>query len=317
MAIRRRARGGGREVEFFAGLSQSRSLVLYLAAGLAIACYMVAVRYGTSFLVALVANLGLLAIYLAVVNLVTRGAAPRPLPVNRPGLELALLLAYTAFLCLRATEQVPWLDLSGQIPAYRQIDGLLVGAVQAALRPLWPGGALPAAVFQATGNLFWLLLVPLAIFLALGYRPVTLGLAPSRWWVALPLMAIGALPSLAEGDLWQAGHPVELASDFVGTLLATGLAEEVFFRGLLLSRLEAWTGRGLDALALGALVYGLAQAPAYLAVDGLDFTLVTARVVTTSFAPTALAWGYVYLRTRSVAPAALWHASPWPIFPFG
>lgn len=311
----RAARGGGQTVEFFGGLGQSRLLVLYLAAAVGASLYLVAVGYGTQFFVSLVANLALLALYLVIINVATRRAPARPQAVKHPRAETVLLVAYTAFLVARTTDQVPGGDLTGIVPGYRQVDGLLVEAVQTLALLLWPGGA-GVHLAAVVSDLFWVLLVPLGVFLALGYRPSTLGLSFERWWVALPLLAIAALPAYVNGALLPAGGVAAIAGELLGALLVAGVAQEFFFRGLLLARVEAWRGHSLDALAIAALVYAAAHVPAYLAADGFDLTLITAKVFMGASAPTGLAWGYLFLRTRSVAPGALWHASPWPTFPF-
>ncbi len=314
MAWRSRAARGGQSVEFFGGLSQSRLLALYLAAAVAASLYLAAVGYGSRFFVATVGNLALLGLYVAVINLTTRKSAARPAPVARPRGETLLLVFYLLLLLVRASEQVPEMDLTGLVPAYRQIDAAIVDAARALTRPFWPGGA-PAGLFEAASNLFWLLLVPLGIFLALGYRPAALGLVVNYWWVALPLLALAALLAYGAGRLMPAGGVMALLGDYVASFFTAGLAQEFFFRGLLLPRLEAWRGRSLDALAIAAWLASAAQIPAFLATDGFDLTLVAAKVLLAGGGPIGLASGYLYLRTRSLAPCALWHASPWLAFP--
>ncbi|MDA8217170.1 MAG: CPBP family intramembrane metalloprotease [Dehalococcoidales bacterium] len=316
MAVRTNAVGGSSSVEFFTGLARSRLLALYMAAAFAGAIYLIVAGYGTRFLVALVANLTLLALYVAIVNIATGGSGGRSYPVAHPRLETLVLLMYAVFLAIRATRRLAEFDLTGHLPFYRQMDAAVVGAVQAIVGGLAQGGQAPAGFYSAVSDGFWIFLVPVAMFLAMGYGPAKLGLTVSHWWVALPLILIAALPTILE----TLGAPVSglptLANGALPTMLLAGLGLEFFYRGLLLSRVEAWRGRGLDALAVVGVVFALGQIPGLLATYGFDFTLVGAQTLMFAGAPTSLAWGYLYLRTRSLTPGILWHASPWAAFPF-
>lgn len=308
----RQAVGGARPVEFFSGLRQARLLAAYIGLGLAATLYLAAAGYGSRFLVALLANLAFLALYVAVVNFTTRAAPPRPGPVSHPRLETAILLAYAVFLIARSTDQITWFDITGLIPAYREVDGLVVGTTRALVESVWAGA--PAILYRIVSNVFWMVGIPLGVFTLLGYHPSALGLSVQRWWVAIPLIALTALPPLAGAGLGS--DALGLAAGFAGNLLAVGITHEFFYRGLLLSRLEACGVHGLDALAISSVVFALAQAPVLLNHYGLDLVLVVALLFASAGAPAGLGYGYVYLRTRGIAPGALWHASPWAAFPF-
>lgn len=310
------ARGFAGGFEFFTALRRSRLLAGYVAAGPLVALYLAAAGYGTRFLVASLANLALLALYAAVINAATFQVQPRGLPVLRPRLEGAFLAFYLAFLLSRGLATLPDLDLGLAGPWLRQADAAVSSAIVTATAYL-PLAADEASILRAAlGNCFWLLLIPGLPLLLLGYRPKALGARLTLWWVGLVLVALGAWPLLAA---WGTGGapawPAVSAAAVVASLLA-GVSVEFFFRALLLTRWEAMGLRGAGALVATAVAYSLLQMPGQLAAHGYDMVLTAASIVATSSAPASLAWGYLYLRTKSLAPGVLWHASPWSIFPF-
>jgi membrane protease YdiL (CAAX protease family) len=311
----RSGRSGSTTVELFHGLRAAPILIAYLAAGFVASFYLLYIGYGTAFLVSLIANLALLGIYVLIINVTTAAAPPLPTSVSRPTLEGAIATLYAIFLIVRALTQIPALGWAERIPVYYQIDTLIVGSLASIISQLWPGGG-PEQMPLLLGNLFWVLLLPLAMFLALGYRPSSLGLTWNRWWAALPVLAAGLAWWLMAGNSVSAASLGDLTTRFAITFFTYGLAYEFFYRGLLLSRLSALTGNALNAMAIAALLFGLAQVPVFIARDGFDVTLVIARVFVAASAQASLAWGYIYLRTRSIAPGALWHSSPWIAFPF-
>ncbi len=97
--------------------------------------------------------------------------------------------------------------------------------------------------------------------------------------------------------------------------LEAGLVEEFFFRRWLQTRLEAFCGSPVAGLLLGAIVFGLAHAPGMWlrgagAADGLGdspslLTCMAYTVATQGLA--GLLFGVLWLRTRSLALAALAH----------
>ena len=303
-------------MEFFSALRRSRLLAAYVVAGPLVALYLALVGYGTRFLVASLANLVLLALYAAVINAATGQARPRSLPVQRPRLECALLALYLVFLLARGLARLGELHLGGAAPWLRQADAVVLSALATATQYL-PVTAGEAARWQAAlGDLFWLLLVPGLGFLALGYRPTALGFRLDLWWVGLVLLALGAWPELAAlasggAPAWPRTSGVAVAAAFLA-----GLAAEFFFRALLLTRLEALGLRDGSAIVATVLLYSLLQVPAQLAAQGYDLILAAAGLVVTAGATAGLAWSYLFLRTKSLAPGTLWHASPWSAFPF-
>jgi hypothetical protein len=302
--------------DFFAAIRTSRWLAAYLLAGPLATLYLLAAGYGTRFLVAALINLAMLALYAGLTS-VLAGSQTQPVwRVSRPGLELAAVLGLCGVLALRGIGRLDIVDLGAAGATLRQADVLVISVAEALANLLPLTGDDLAALTAALLDCFWLLLLPGTVFLALGYRPAGLGFNLSLWWLAAPLVAITGWPVivdyLASGILaWPATSALAVA----GALLA-GLAWEFFYRGLLFTRLEAGglgTARALVAAALGQ---ALVQLPDQLAANGYDVVLTLAGTVAFPAAPAALAWGYVFLRSRGLAPGALWHASPWAAFPF-
>ncbi len=314
-----RARTGRRAAssfDFFAAVRRSRWLAAYLLAGPLAALYLAAVGYGSRFLVATIVNLALLALYLAATGVIARPRQAPTLRVARPGLELAAVLALCSLLALRGISHLEPVD-SGQLGAWlRQVDESAASGARAiaSLLPLSADEAisLPAALLDC----FWLLLLPGAVFFALGYRPRGLGFNLNLWWLGVPLLAISAWPVLADFAASSIVAWPAISAFAVGSALLAGLSWEFFYRGLLLTRLEAGGLGAAEALVAAAVTQSLIQLPAHLAANGYDVVLTVAGTVASPAAPAALAWGCVFLRSRGLTPGILWHGSPWAAFPF-
>jgi hypothetical protein len=106
-------------------------------------------------------------------------------------------------------------------------------------------------------------------------------------------------------NLWGSGG----AQSILMRQAVVGVAEETLFRGFLLYALvRVWgdSRRGLlAALAVPALIFGLAHAPQVLAGDPMDDTLMTMLNCTVS----GLWWGALVLVGGSLWPAVLLHAA--------
>jgi membrane protease YdiL (CAAX protease family) len=98
-----------------------------------------------------------------------------------------------------------------------------------------------------------------------------------------------------------------LLLEFVEQVAYIGVAEEVFSRGYLMSRLCDWLGKR-KGLLLSALVFGLAHVVSRLAQHGLRYPDRLAILFVQTFAG-GLLLGYIYLRARSIVPGAILHTS--------
>ena len=154
------------------------------------------------------------------------------------------------------------------------------------------------------------------------WQPLALGLgiAAVAMLLLLPLFALGFIallrlgcvhfPSWVPGACWQVTHPVwrlppGFALSVPAQLIVIALPEELFFRGYVQGRLdEAWPpARKLWGAPLGrgwwlqAVLFGLGH---YL----VSFE----PQMLTRFFP-ALAFGWMYARTRSILAGTLFHAA--------
>ncbi len=216
-------------------------------------------------------------------------------------------------------ELLLWFGFAGWIAA--QMLGVRLPGVEDVLdewvlRPIRTWTGLSPDRGEAAGRAFWrvfyVLLLPWAGFSLLGQRPKDLGLRPRK--IALGLLLVAAVLGfhlLGRAIVPERAAPASLgaaASAFLLALFTRGLPLEFFYRGVLLPRLEPRIPNTLDALALAALLYAVAQIPAAIAAGTPPLRLVLDVVAGLGSAP-ALAWGYLYLRTRSVWPGAIWHAA--------
>jgi membrane protease YdiL (CAAX protease family) len=98
-----------------------------------------------------------------------------------------------------------------------------------------------------------------------------------------------------------------LLIEFIEQIVYIGVAEEVFSRGYLMTRLCGWLGER-RGLLLNALIFGLAHVVSRLAQQGLRYPDRLAIIFCQTFAG-GLLLGYIYLRSRSVLPGAIFHMS--------
>ena len=234
----------------------------------------------------------------------TRKARPAAIPVKRPGVELAAVLA---FLTVYAVVFLGW--------------GL--GAV----KQVYPPGPAHEGLVLAV-KLAVHVVAPALILAALGARIAPLfsaGAARPGFWP--PLLVLGVIlfallavvsPSLKQISGLHLAAP-QLAAVGVATFawlaVEAGLCEEFLFRAVLQSRLSAFLKTEVGAVVIGALLFALAHAPGlYLrggpGVDGwsTDPLQVVAFTVAT-LSPLALLFGTLWARTRSLLLIVLLHAA--------
>lgn len=85
------------------------------------------------------------------------------------------------------------------------------------------------------------------------------------------------------------------------------LPEELIFRGYLLPHLEGVLKNSINALVITAILFNMFHIPSELA-SGMSVY----QSLLSSFSivyPSGLIWGYLYLKTRSIVPGIIWHAS--------
>lgn len=234
----------------------------------------------------------------------TRGVKLPPVPVARPGPELAAVLGYLllyAFVFLGPV--MAWARTA--LPPGREQD-LLVAAV------------------KLVGHV----VLPLLLLKALGSRiaPILAGGLPARlfWRVALVvgglLVALLAVVSPSLSNLAKTGATAATLAwaiplNFLAIAIVAGLNEEFLFRGVLQTRLAAVLGTGLGAAPVAALLFGLAHWPGLYfrggpGVDGwsTDPWQVAAFTIAT-LSPLGVMLGVTYWRTRSLWLVIILHAA--------
>ena len=234
----------------------------------------------------------------------TRKTDAPPVPVPRPGIELAALLG---FLLLYAFVFLGW----------------ELGALKAAVTAEQPQEVAVLAV-----KLLVHVAIPVAILLALKapLKPLfDTGLDRRGFWPTLLVMGavlIGLLavvsPSLA--NIAKLGPTPGMllwgvTGAFLWNALEAGLCEEFLFRAALQSRFAAWLKSDAAAIVATSLLFGLAHAPGlYLrggpGVDGwsTDPIQVVAFTIAT-LSPLSILFGVLWARTRSLLLVVLLHAS--------
>ena len=90
-------------------------------------------------------------------------------------------------------------------------------------------------------------------------------------------------------------------------IFINALPEELFFRGMLLPRLETVLQNPLNALVVSAWLFNAMHIPIALH-NGASLPEAVLGVFSIGL-PIGLIWGYLYLRTRSLMPSVLWHAA--------
>jgi len=96
-----------------------------------------------------------------------------------------------------------------------------------------------------------------------------------------------------------------LILEFVEQIVYIGVAEEVFFRGYITSRLCQWLG-ALKGLLVSGLIFGLAHIVSRVSQYGLDYLLHDALLGLQTFLG-GLLLGYIYLKAKSIVPGAILH----------
>lgn len=160
--------------------------------------------------------------------------------------------------------------------------------------------------FETVPKVIEQVIFPFVVLFLAGYRLHAQGLDWNwrAWWIAFPvLLAITAYAIFLHwGDLPRLG---QRAVEF---FLAAGLPEELLFRSILLTRLEAWWKSPAWALFGSSAIFGLTHLPIdYLVFTRNDMSEAWITLLTFQMGLGAV-FAFAYQRTRSVWPIAIIHA---------
>jgi len=247
-------------------------------------------------------NVLLLGVYAVLLHWMTPDP-PGPLPVKRPRLELAMALAL--FIMFLITQMLAF-DVWTAQPWHGWVHSLSVFTYQTAYSaPGLPNWA-RQDVYLALSSTLKQLLPTLLLFWGLGYRRTAMGLRHPHWRLTTVLVSSTAAFGLLTGVLLRAPLGQALGLYAIG-ILVNALPEELFFRGLLLPRLEKALGNPLNALVVSALLFNALHIPIEI-YNGASPLAALLGVFSIGY-PSGLLWGYLYLRTRSILPGTFWHAA--------
>ena len=253
-----------------------------------------------------------------------------------------LLIGYVALITwwLRNDHRPTDIDLEDEPSAQRDIAVVIVVAALALLAVSWfwfgPGprqlflsirdnlvkGGVEAQLARTFANavvaLAVLLLPAVVVVLAARLRPRQIALVPRRLGLGLVLCLIAFGLGLAAFLVglpqtgWKGNHGLVWSlALFLAQAGINALPEEFIFRGIMLTRLLAIVRQPGTALVLSSVLFSAFHIPSHLAQPGHSpwWAVVLGSIVTPSYQPTGLIWGYLCYRTRSIWPGVLWHTS--------
>lgn len=154
---------------------------------------------------------------------------------------------------------------------------------------------------------FTMIVVPVVIlFIFWGYDFKNMGAIFCNFSLILILLLITILLGINNKILFQKPLYIIMIV-YVASIFSNALAEELFYRGFLLPRLETVLKNPINALIISAIIFNISHVPSYLA-QGINVYKAILFCLSMSY-PTGLIFGYLYLKTRSIVPGIMLHAS--------
>ncbi len=252
-------------------------------------------------------NLVLLVVYVSVIHFATRDRAPAMTAVHPPDARSRDIgFAATVAVLQFAGVAIFWFVVfpSGLVHAWAP------GLRDAGVPSLIASRAANAAIAVP------LLLLPTVVAVVVfRFRAREVGLAatPQDLLLGVMLAVIGialALGAVAAGGhpglMWESAPLPTVTAAIVIQSLINGIPEELAYRGVIFSRLMPWLGRPGNSLAISSMLFGLSHVPSYLAAG---ISLGVALAIGLFGLLPGLLFGYVFYRTRSIWPGAIWHTS--------
>lgn len=162
------------------------------------------------------------------------------------------------------------------------------------------------AIYEITSYFGFYLLEIGILFLFWGYGFKRMGFVFSSLPLILVLLVIIVLLGIPNKILLNQSFYTVLSA-YVASIFGNAISEELLFRGYLLPRLEAVLKSPINAVVISAILFNVMHVPSYLA-QGVSLYKIILYCLSMSY-PTGLLWGYLYLKTRSVVPGIVLHAS--------
>ncbi len=160
--------------------------------------------------------------------------------------------------------------------------------------------------FETIPKVIEQVVVPIVVLFALGYRWRAQGLDLNlrAWWIS----SFALIGLLGYGVWTHWNNLPRFGESALEYFFAAGLPEEVLFRALLLTRLEAWWRNGAWALLGSSILFGLTHLPINFFVfssNNLNDAWLTALTFQMGM---GAVFALAYQRTRNVWPLAVVHA---------
>lgn len=252
-------------------------------------------------------NLVLLVVYVSVIRFATKDRPTAVTAVHRPDarsrdIRLAVTVAVVQF----AGAAIFWFVI---------FPSGLGHAWAADLRAAGVPSLVAAKAANAAIAVPLLLLPTLVAVAAFRFRAGEVGLTatPRDLLLGVVLAVIGialGLGAIATGGhpglMWESAPVPAVTAAIAFQSLINGIPEELAYRGVIFSRLMPWLGRPGNSLAISSMVFGLSHVPSYLAAG---YSLGLAVAIGLFGLLPGLLLGYVFYRTRSIWPGAIWHTS--------
>ncbi len=252
-------------------------------------------------------NLVLLVVYISVIRLATRDRPTAVTAVHHPDarsrdIGLAVTVAVVQF----AGAAIFWFVI---------FPSGLGHAWAADLRAAGVPSLVAAKAANAAIAVPLLLLPTLVAVAAFRFRAGEVGLTatPRDLLLGVVLAVIGialGLGAIATGGhpglMWESATVPAVTGAIALQSLINGIPEELAYRGVIFSRLMPWLGRPGNSLTMSSMVFGLSHVPSYLAAG---YSLGLAVAIGLFGLLPGLLLGYVFYRTRSIWPGAIWHTS--------
>jgi membrane protease YdiL (CAAX protease family) len=286
----------------FKRLLESPLLLLWIIIGSIVSIIMGGyyVFFGT------IVNILLLAMFVVIIKIMTDKSKEKIIPqIRHPRLELLsgiLLLLFIFIELLILFKQV-------NIPYISPIISNFGLAIKENVYKLGGVGILKRNldVMYEISTYFVFELIPMVIlFLFWGYGFKRMGFVFCNLHLILVLLVIIVLLGLPNKVLFQQSCYTVLSA-YVASIFGNAISEEIIFRGYLLPRLEAVLKNPINALVISAIFFNIIHVPSYLA-QGMSIYKVILYCLSMSY-PAGLLWGYLYLKTRSIIPGIILHAS--------
>jgi membrane protease YdiL (CAAX protease family) len=135
-------------------------------------------------------------------------------------------------------------------------------------------------------------------------RDLALGIALAAIAVGLGIAYVAT--GRHAGLLWESNPLPVTGVAIVLQSLINGVPEELAYRGVIFGRLMPWLGRPGNSMAISSIVFGLFHVPMLIARGN---SLGLALGIALFGIGEGLMFAYVFYRTRSIWPGAIWHTA--------